>query len=143
MEQKTVASLMQATTLMNGIVLSCVDRKRFPFTKTQLSIFTVLDLEGELTMKQIARYLSTSQEQATRAVAPLADAGYVERHTDPANRTHVKINLTETGRKLFEDNRISLRENLSAKLDNSLSGEEKDCLYRAVSDVVQLLEKIK
>ena len=88
-------------TLLQSVVLSCVDRKRFQFTRTQQSILTVLSMEGETTMKQIAKYIVSSQEQATRAVAPLVDAGYVERRTDPTNRTRVYIRLTDEGRDLL------------------------------------------
>lgn len=142
MEQKTAVSLLQATTLLQSVVLSCIDRKNSPLTKTQLTVFTVLDMEGELTMKRVAQYIASSQEQATRAVAPLVDAGYVERRTDPANRTRVYIHLTDSGRQLLEAKRTQLAEKLSAKLDTSLSSEETAALYRAVTDMVEILEKL-
>lgn len=143
MEQEEVVLLLQATTLLQSVVHSCIDRKQFPFTKSQMNIFTVLGMEGEVTMKQAAQHLSISQEQATRAVAPLVNTGYVERRIYPANRTRVYISLTESGRQLMEDLRLSLTENLSAKLEQSLSEEDNAVLCRAVSDVVRLTKTIQ
>jgi len=143
MEQEAVVSLVQAMTLLQGVVLSCIDHRRFPFTKTQLGVFTVLAMEGELTMKRIAQYIASSQEQATRAVAPLADAGYVERRTDPANRTRVYVHLSEQGQALIQETSSMIREKLSCKLDDSLSEEERAELFQAVSAVVKLMEKVK
>ncbi len=142
MEQHELISLLQASTFLSGIVLSCTDRKNYPFTKTQMNIFTVLDMEGDLSMKKIAQLLATSQEQATRTVAPLADAGYVQRITDPANRTRVYIHLTESGRQVIEDSRKALIAKLSEKLDQSITEEDKTALCRACTEIVGLLDKV-
>ncbi|MCR5825549.1 MAG: hypothetical protein K6G54_03185, partial [Oscillospiraceae bacterium] len=98
--------------------------------------------EGEMTMKRVARSIASSQEQATRAVAPLADAGYVERRTDPSNRTRVYVRLSESGRQLLEEKRAMLTEGLSARLNAALSEEEKTAMYEASSCIIQLTEKI-
>ncbi len=143
MDQEEVFLLLQAATLLQSVDHSCIDRKKFTFAKTQLNIFTVLGMEGELTMKQVARHLAASQEQATRAVAPLVNAGYVERRINPANRTRVYISLTESGRRLLEELRLNLTGNLSDKLDQSLSREQKADLYRAVSEVVRIAKTIE
>ncbi len=142
MKQKEMVSLLQASTLLSGIVLSCVDRKRFPFTKTQLNIFTLLEMEGDLSMKQIAQFLATSQEQATRTVAPLANAGYVERITDLSNRTRINIHLTDSGKQILDDSRKVMLEKLSEKINNSISPEDKKVLCTDVSPMVTMLKKI-
>ncbi len=142
MKQDEMVSLLQASTLLSGVVLSCVDRKRFPFTKTQLNIFTVLEMKGDLSMKQIARFLATSQEQATRTVAPLAASGYVERITDSSNRTRIIIHLTDNGRQILEDSRNAMLEKLSEKFNNSMSPDDKKALCMAAAQMVTLLDKI-
>ncbi len=142
MQRDEMISLLQVSTLLSGVVLSCVDRKHFPFTKTQMNIFTVLDMEGDLSMKQIAHLLATSQEQATRTVAPLADAGYVERRTDPTNRTRIYIHLTESGKSIIEESRSILMDNLSVKLSEALNDKEKAALCKAASKMLNILEKI-
>ncbi len=143
MKHESLVSLLQASTLLSGLVLACVDRKRFPFTKTQFNIFTLLDMEGDLSMKKIAQLLATSQEQATRTVAPLADAGYVERITDPTNRTRIYIHLTESGRKVIEESRKSLTDNLSVKLNELIGDNDEERLCAAASQIVSILETIK
>ncbi len=143
MAQESEVPLLQTMIRLQSIVLSCIDRKRFPFTRTQLSILTALSMEGELTMKQISRFIVSSQEQATRAVAPLADAAYVERRTDLANRTHVFIRLTERGKLLLEEYRTALAETLSVKLDRSLTEDERSALREASREMVRLMEKIR
>ncbi len=142
MKQDEMVSLLQASTLLSGVVLSCVDRKRFPFTKTQLNIFTVLEMEGDLSMKQIAQFLATSQEQATRTVAPLANAGYVERLTDSSNRTRINIHLTDSGKQVLADSRRAMLEKLSDKVNNSISPEDKKTLCMAAAQMVTILDKI-
>ncbi len=143
MDQEAEVSLLQSMILLQSVVLSCSDHKSFPFTRAQRGVFTVLAMEGELTMKQAARYLASSQEQATRAVAPLADAGYVERRTDPANRTRVYIRLTEAGRQLLQAYWTVLKQNLSGKLEDSLTGEERTSLYEASGVIIRLMEKVR
>ena len=91
------SSLLTVLPLIQRLILSSINREKFPFTKTQLSIFALLSSRDSLTMKEVAGYISSSKEQATRAVAPLVDAGYVERFVDPSNRTWIHIRLTPDG----------------------------------------------
>lgn len=143
MEKDTEIPLLEAMTLLQGTILSCIDKKQFPYSKTQLNIFIALAMEEEMTMKQIARHLACSQEQATRAVAPLADAGYVERRTDPANRTRVHVHLTEQGKQYLREQTGDFRARLSDRLDNVLSEEETVSLYDAAVTLAALLRKIR
>jgi len=143
MEKETSVSLLRAMTLLQSVVLTCIDHKCFPFTKTQLSIFTALDMNGELTMKQIAGFMASSKEHATRAVAPLADAGFISRRTDDTNRTRIYVRLTDSGKELLEMNRKIIAENLKEKLNSCLNDGEKASLDSMVSELIQILGKIK
>jgi len=143
MEQQEEIRLTEALALLQGVVFSCVDRKQFPYSKTQMNIFTVLAMEGVMSMKQLARYLSCSQEQATRALSPLADDGYVERRVDPENRTRVLVSLTEEGRRQLALWRRQLTGSLDAKLRLALTAEERDGLRIAAETIIPLLEKVR
>jgi len=143
MEKRNESAFFQSMVLMNSMIFSSVDKKAFPYTRTQFFIFTVLSMESEVTMKQISRYISSSQEQATRAVAPLVDDGYVERYTHPQNRTHIYIRLTEAGKRFLTAIRASVIENLDAKLDGSLSEEERKDLQTACDTLNRLLLKVR
>ena len=74
-------------------------------------------------MKEAASYISSSKEQATRAVAPLVDKGLMERYTDSANRNYVHIQLTETGRMLVLKMLDSLYDNVNELLWIKRAGE--------------------
>ncbi len=143
MEKGSVLPLLEAMMLLQGTILSSVDRKQFPFSKAQLNIFTVLAVKGEVTMKQAAGYLACSREQATRAVAPLADAGYVERRTDPANRTRIFIRLTEEGKGYLREQHEDLASRLGERMDRALTEREKTALFDDVSGLTALLKKVR
>ena len=81
-------------------------------TKTQLLIVTALSYHESFHMSQLAAYLSFSKEQATRAAAPLVEAGLVERFAQSENRTRVFLRLTADGKLrpcLFSDVEYDLR----------------------------------
>lgn len=143
MKVETGMTMMEAMMLLQGTILSSIDKKQFPWSKTQLNIFTALSAEGELTMKRVARYLACSQEQATRAVAPLADVGYVERRVDPANRTRVYIRLTGEGTAYLEGLKAGFESSLNSRLEEALSGEERRELLRSAESLAGLLRKVK
>ena len=51
-------------------------------TKTQLKVLIILKQHGDMSMSKLADLLSTSREQTTRAVSPLADRDYIIRLTN-------------------------------------------------------------
>jgi len=142
MKNVSEVPMLETMMLLQGLLYSSIDKKKFPYSKGQLNICIALYLEGELTMKRVARYLACSQEQATRAVAPLADAGYVERRTDPANRTHVFIRLTEEGKRYLLEQCDGMRIAVENKLENALSEKEQKTLHTAAGTLLVLLKKV-
>ncbi len=143
MKKEAGMTMMEALMLLQGTILTCIDKKQFPYSKMQLNIFTALSVEGELTMKRMACYLACSQEQATRAVAPLADAGYVERRVDPANRTRVYVRLTGEGTAYLESLKAGFESSLNSRLEGALSVEERQKLLRSAESLCGLLQKVK
>ncbi len=143
MEKEAEIPLPEAMMLLQSVVCSCIDRKQFPYSKTQLNIFTALAMKGEMTMKQVAKYLACSQEQATRALAPLADGGYVKRRTDSGNRTRVYVSLTEEGQRFHLMLRQQIKNMLAEKLSNALTEEESETLLTSVCTLIALLKKVK
>lgn len=67
-------------------------------TGTQRLVLLTSAVSGKMTMSQLSKSIVCSKEQATRAVAPLVQQGYLQRSYDPENRTRVYIQLTEYGR---------------------------------------------
>ena len=93
-------------------------------------------------MKEAASYISSSKEQATRAVAPLVDKGLMERYTDPANRNYVHIQLTDTGRTLVLEMLDGLYDNINKMLDQAISNEEKLVLRDSLMESIRILNRV-
>ena len=117
--------------------------KQFGLTKSQMVVFIILYYRGSVTMSEIAQYICSSKEQATRAVASLCDSGWVERYEEPANRTHVYIRFTETGREYFLRLLAHRREELTRRLNSSLTEEDIHALRQSVRTTVEILNKVK
>ena len=117
--------------------------KKFGVTKSQLFIILVLHFRENATMSEIARYISSSKEQATRAVAALYDNGLIERYEDPSNRTHVYIRLTEAGKAHMRRLIQEFCSEISARLTSSLEDDDIQKLNSAVQTAVEILSKVK
>lgn len=136
-------SLMTILPMIQSIVLNCWDRENFPYTKSQVILFSVLLNRDSATMKEIAVFLSCSKEQATRVVAPLVDDGLAERYVDPGNRNFIHIRLTNAGREYVLNQRGKLHHNLEQLLDTSLSEDERQLLFDSLHTAIGLLKKVR
>jgi len=134
--------LLALLPLINRTILSASRIREFGYTKTQLTIFAALTLRESLTMSQVSGYISSSKEQATRAVAPLVDEGLVERFVDPENRTHIHIRLTAKGNEFMEACRARFKKNLHAQLDDTVTPDEKAELFSAIDSLLRILGKL-
>ncbi len=134
--------LLALLPLINRTILTASRIREFGYTKTQLTIFAALTLRESLTMSQVSGYISSSKEQATRAVAPLVDEGLVERFVDPENRTHIHIRLTAKGNEFMEVCRTRFKKNLHAQLDDTVTPDEKAELFSAIDSLLRILGKL-
>ena len=134
--------LLRLMPMIQKVILSCWDREKYPYTKSQLTLIMALLHKDSLTMKEAASYISSSKEQATRAVAPLVDKGLMERYTDPANRNYVHIQLTDTGRTLVLEMLDGLYDNINKMLDQAISNEEKLALRDSLMESIRILNKV-
>lgn len=135
-------SLLKLMPMIQKVILSCWDREKYPYTKSQLTLIMALLHKDSLTMKEAASYISSSKEQATRAVAPLVDKGLMERYTDPANRNYVHIQLTDSGRMLVLEMLDGLYDNINKLLDQAISNEEKLALRDSLTESIRILNKV-
>ena len=130
-----------ALPLLQKLLFSGGVKEKNGLTKTQLYILTILSHRDSATMKEIAGYIASSSEQATRAVAPLADAGYLERFVIPSNRSHTHIRLTASGRDFILRLREEILERAQARLAQNTTPAERERLSRAMADVIEILGK--
>ncbi len=135
--------LLTALPLFQRLAMSGFNSKHFCFTKTQFLIFSALSLSESLTMSEVAEYISSSNEQATRALAPLVTMGYVERFISSENRTRVHVRLTDAGRAFIRELRSDYYGTIKKRLDSSLSEEDEQRLHDAVDTVIEIMRKIK
>ena len=77
-------SLMTILPMIQSIVLNCWDRDNFPYTKSQVILFSVLLSRESATMKEIAAFLSCSKEQAKG----LSGSGWLFPQENPARKDH-------------------------------------------------------
>ncbi|PYG89871.1 DNA-binding MarR family transcriptional regulator [Ruminiclostridium sufflavum DSM 19573] len=140
--EKAIISLFEIFPMCQKIILNSIDIKHLNFTKTQLFILFALMGKPCLNMSQIAAYIASSHEQATRAVAPLVKSGCVERFCDESNRKLVLIRLTDTGRNFISFEKEQLKKNLVSLL-NTLTNEEKEEFNNATCTTLKILKKLE
>lgn len=134
--------LLMLLPLINRTILSASGIRELGYTKTQLTILAALALRDSLTMSQIAGFISSSKEQATRAVAPLVDHRLAERFTDPENRTHIHIRLTDKGSEFMQLCFSGFKRNLRSQLENKVTPEEQQELFACVDSLLRILGRL-
>ena len=117
-------------------------KKQYGLTKSQTLILVALFYRGTVCMSQIAAYLNSSKEQATRAVAGMVELGLIERYERPDNRTHVYVRLTDNGRDYVVKCCTELSQQVNEKLEVALTAEERCELRESLRTVIRLLDKI-
>lgn len=138
-ERSPVFSLLP---LLHRLVLTPRSHKEYGYTKMQLIIFNALAVHGALNMTQIADFIGASKEQATRAVAPMVDAGLVERTVPEENRTRVDIRLTDAGREFLRGYFCDAEARIRSRVDASLTPDERVRLREALDTAAGLLMKV-
>lgn len=135
------AQLLTLLPLINKTVVSRIDLKGLGYTRTQLYILLALARYGNLTMTQVCGYISSSKEQATRAVAPLVDSGLVERYVDPANRTRIHIRLTPEGADFLDRRKRQFCTALQQHMEQTVTTQDLAELRAATGTLIRILSK--
>lgn len=117
--------------------------KQYGLTKTQTVMLIAIYYRESVTMGELAQYISSSKEQATRAVAALCDNGLVERFENPENRTHVYIRFTDKGREFMRQLSKMLRAQIDERLALSLTEDEIAALRQSVRTSIEILSRVK
>ncbi|MCQ4638158.1 winged helix DNA-binding protein [Anaerovorax odorimutans] len=133
--------LTEIFSVCQKLVMSAVDIKELDLTKNQICVLFALMHHPYLSMSRLADYIPSSKEQATRAVAPLAQAHYVERFQDEKNRKLVLIRLTEKGRDFIFQTLDSVDEKLCEKAA-ALSEEDIKRFQEALDTTLEILKKL-
>lgn len=141
-KDKTITSLFEILSVCQKIILNSLDIKNLKLTKTQLFILMALMRNKSLNMSQISMAIASSQEQATRAVAPLVNSGVLERFYDENNRKLVLVRLTASGRELIQSKKKLLNSNLLECFD-ILTENEMQELQEALERTLNILNVVE
>lgn len=134
-------TLTEIFSVCQKMVMNASDLKGLDLTKNQISILLALMHHPYLSMSRLADYIPSSKEQATRAVAPLADNHYVERFQDENNRKLVLIRLTEKGR-AFICEKIGCVDRQLCEKAAALSEEDKKRFQESLDTTLEILKKL-
>lgn len=129
-----VLSLFQK---LRKLVFESFDESSIHTTRTQQMILTVMADGKTFSMSELARLISTSNEQATRAVSQLVKMELIERSLNESNHRIVNIKLTEKALEFMGE----IRELAVKKLSAELFGTEKPD-KKKLSHVVSLLKDL-
>jgi DNA-binding MarR family transcriptional regulator len=127
---------------INNILLKSV----FAAIKDDISpphfaIMKVLNDNGGAHMSEVADWLQFPRSQMTHMADKLEKLGYVARLDDPADRRSIKIELTESGKRVFQEWVQTVRCGTGAIL-NYLTDEELNDLADSLSKLRDIIIKI-
>jgi DNA-binding MarR family transcriptional regulator len=107
-------------------------------TYQQYNVLRVVDTTGPQPQAEVARRLLVTAPVVTRLATALADAGLVERRTDPNDRRAVLLALTTTGRQRARAMRQDLLE-AAHELLEPLPEERRESVAAALEELQVLL----
>ena len=113
------SAVLEALRAYECLVNRIIMKNRQDFTKTQVEVMLVLEHAGQINMTRLSEFVGVSKEQASRATAPLAEAGLVEKHRNPASQREIEIALTEEGRRKLGEVTALHKRDLSKLLDQA------------------------
>jgi DNA-binding MarR family transcriptional regulator len=107
----------------------------------QVRVLLLLEMEGDLTMGELARCSSVTMPTATSCINGLVAGRYVARRHSPRDRRVVLVSLTAKGRKvlatLHEERRQRLR-----TIFGRLTPEDQVRLVEAFEAILEILRKM-
>lgn len=124
----------------HGIIKHIMLENCAGLTKSQAMMMATISELGSVNMSTLAQRIAVSKEQATRAVQPLVEAGYVQRNHDANNRRMVNISLTPAGDTLLYEHFTAVENMIGLQLQ-SLTEDEQTQLTEASNTAVRLLRK--
>ena len=107
---------------------------------TEIHTIDAIGTEGNKTMGEIANNLRITVGTLTTAINRLIKKGYVERKRIEEDRRVVLVNLTESGKKVFDAHNIFHKEMIDEILEN-VQGDDLKVLTNALSEVSKFFEK--
>ncbi len=140
-EEEAILSLLELLPSYFQYFNNFTELKELQITKTQLRILLILSAVPSLSMSQLADKLCISREQATRAVAPLAERQLIFRNTHDTNRRQLDVSLSNSGIRLLTELKQEYRQRFTISLA-SLSEDEKQTFIDSLHNIIDLIKKM-
>jgi DNA-binding MarR family transcriptional regulator len=96
---------------------------------------------GSCGVTEIGEHLGVTSAAASQMLDRLVDQGLIERSEDPEDRRVKRIQLTEDGRRVYEQG-IQARQSWMEDLDASLSQDEKKTIATALETMIARVKKL-
>lgn len=114
--------------------------EKYKLNKTQHKTIIVIGTFNGSHMTEIWKRMGITKGNLSIIIDSLTKLGYVvcERHTD--DRRKVSINLTDTGKKIYEEAISEINENISRKL-SAVSKDEKKKFMDSISFIYKIAGK--
>lgn len=132
-----IAALPAFESFMKGILMD----QRADLTKTQMDAMLTLHFTGKTGMGQLAERLAVSNEQASRAIGPLEQKGFVARSRNAQRYRVVEVELTDAGIAFLDSTRAEIDREIEERLE-PLSQGERESLIAAAKTAVGILRKV-
>lgn len=119
-----------------------VSLKDVPITMTQLTCLNILYKNGKMSMTDLAKQLTMSNQQLTKVMDALVEYDMAERVTNPTNRRKIYAQATPKGASTIS----ALKKELDRKLGhylNTFPESEVDKLYESVSHVASFFGHVE
>jgi DNA-binding MarR family transcriptional regulator len=130
-----------AAAVVHDLVTAFIRLTPRELSLTSLSVLSTLDRGGARRITDLAASEGVTQPSVTALVTSLVGAGYVERHSDPADRRVVMVAITEAGSAFLRHRRAVNLEAFSEVFDK-LSHEEAATLTAALPVIEHLRELV-
>lgn len=135
---KCIVKLCEMYPLYRKAICDFFEKEEFRFTKTQQMIVMTLWLYKSMSLTQLASQISTSNEQATRAVGQLVKGGYVTKTRNEKNRRVADIKLTEKTEQIIVQTQEKIVKKVPKGLDQ-FNEEDARELYDSLAKVEEIL----
>ncbi len=109
------------------------------FSKTEIFAILLIDRRTDITMSELAEYISVPMSTATGIADRLVKNHYLKRERSEKDRRIVVLKLTDKGNRMVADLKGMIAKYLNMVIDD-LTEEEKEFLARIVFKIMDILQ---
>lgn len=108
----------------------------------QAGILFILDRDGSMSQKELARVLRQTPPSVTNAIQKMEQKGYILRKSDEKDQRMLRLHLTEKSQKYLSQVKQTFRQ-MEVELFEGISKEEKEELRKILLRMLRNVEKNK